>query len=797
MTAFAAGRRVKAGLTFVCLMALIFFFTSGSQAQQTRELVVIIDVSTSMHDLFDEARVQAKQFVSSARLGDRVTIITFGEASHLMERSRIRTSYDVARILSVIDELQAIEYSTNLPGGMERGVRELRQFYERDPENKRVLMWLSDDKSNPPKNVEELITFSTLKKRHEGGLPDRNWFEFRAPIESEADSEIDWFIKWISRSKMHLGVELITLENLGTLLSPDLERELRVRFMPGSEAVNGTTFSVVAELTDQGGGKPYSEAVPIFPHEIICRGSPWEETFRILFPTRPGKYLCRVSFVLPSDKLLVISPPQHSMRVKVQAEIRKLEKQIAKFDAAIAAAYEKSRLARDPTDRGLAVRERAELARQARESQLRTSLIFGPIGARGQYEVTAPLTPTRNLPLESIDMEKSFKLPRGLELRPAYRIVKGKLLADLLLTASEELELRDGWEMQGTISFQSTEEGVGIHPSSIPVKFYTAKGATRWGRRELIANTGYDRFTGVLSTALVYVLKGLQWLLAIIAIWFVLYLVRRYGFGATELVGTLDIVRNPGDRKMKPINLRRMGKLRATNSLTVGSNSKADIVISGGSVAEWHAKITTARTGAGTVVFIQPLQHNQILVNEVVYTDRKEIGDKDILTIGEFVFLYRCPDVQRETIVRFADGRSIRGTLISWDIDAPSFAFLPKSAPSLDARMIIEFPELKAVFFIRKTSRFSSDGFFRFQKPTGGRPVEVIFNDGELLEGYMVGEASEWSKRFYLIPKERGEIALVLVERSAAQNVFMRDAFEKVPADLVNVFRTLLGRKGI
>lgn len=220
-------------------------------------------------------------------------------------------------------------------------------------------------------------------------------------------------------------------------------------------------------------------------------------------------------------------------------------------------------------------------------------------------------------------------------------------------------------------------------------------------------------------------------------------------------------------------------------------------MISGGSVADWHAKITTARTDAGTVVFIQPLQHNQILVNEVVYTDRKEIGDKDILAIGGFIFLYRCPEIQRQTIVRFADGRSIRGILVSWDIDAPSFEFLPKDAPSLDARMIVEFPELKAVFFIRKTSRFSGDRFFRFEKPTGGRPVEVIFNDGELLEGYIVGEASEWSKRFYLIPKERGEVALVLVERSAAQNVFMRDAFEKAPADLVNVFRTLLGRKRI
>ena len=61
----------------------------------------------------------------------------------------------------------------------------------------------------------------------------------------------------------------------------------------------------------------------------------------------------------------------------------------------------------------------------------------------------------------------------------------------------------------------------------------------------------------------------------------------------------------------------------------------------------------------------------------------------------------------------------------------------------------------------------------------------------------MIGEANEWSKRFYLIPKELGEIALVLVERSAVQNIFMRDAFEKQPVDLVGSVRGFLNRNGL
>jgi hypothetical protein len=133
---------------------------------------------------------------------------------------------------------------------------------------------------------------------------------------------------------------------------------------------------------------------------------------------------------------------------------------------------------------------------------------------------------------------------------------------------------------------------------------------------------------------------------------------------------------------------------------------------------------------------------------------------------------------------------------VSWDIDTPTFEFLPSGAPSVDARMLIEFSELKAVFFIRKTSRFSVERIFSGDRRASGRPVEIIFNDGELIEGYMVGEAGEWSDRFYLIPRQRGEVALVLVEHSAVQNIFMRDAFEKRPLDLVGSVKNFIGKNG-
>jgi hypothetical protein len=778
-----------------CVFAVLFLFfcVARAHADETRELVVVIDISTSMLDLFDETKSQAKQLVSSAQVGDRVTIITFGERASLIERSRIRNSYDIARLISVVDELEATEFSTNLPAGMERGLSELKQFYNEDPDNPRVMMWLSDDKDNPP-DIPGLITFSTLKERESGKLPDKRWFKFERPIQPEAESDLGWFVDWVSRSKMHLSVELLT-DDLGTLLAPDLERDIRLRFEPGTEAVRGSSFSVVAEVTAES-GKSYSEAIPVTPSKIVCRGAPWEQTLRVLFPNRGGSYVCRISLVLPSDKLLIISPPQLTLRGKVQPEIKMIQNPVAAIDAAIRKGIRKKALGPGfATQTALASRERAELARVPnRPAQPQTSLLFGPIAARGQYQVTATLTPSRNLHVETLRMKSNLNLPRGLEFEPEFRVTGGKLFADLYLTAGANLELSDGWELKGGISFYSTQEAVEIYPPNIPVKLYTQKSASRWGRRELGTAPAYEQFGKLAAAAKGYAVMFGKWLLGFMGLYLLFYVMRRYAFGMTELVGSLEIVKNPSEHVVKPVNLRRMGRLRATNSLTVGSSKKADIVLAHDSLADWHAKITTAKTDAGTVVFVQPLHHNHVLVNDVAYTRRKEISDKDTLAIGDYTFLYRCPEMQRETIVRFNDGKSLRGVPVSWDIDTPTFEFLPKGAPSLDARMIIEFSELKAVFFMRKTRRFSAERIFAGDRRSSGRPVEIIFNDGELLEGYMVGEAGEWSKRFYLIPKERGEVALVLIEHSAVQNIFMRDTFERQPFDLMGSVKSFIGK---
>ncbi len=749
---------------FFVLLAL--FAPSNGHADTPRDLVVVLDISTSMFDIFDQAKAQAKQFISSAQLGDRVTIITFGKTSHLLERARIRSSYDIARALSKVERLEPTEFGTNLPSGMKHGLEEMQRFYEEAPDAERILLWLSDGKDNPPKDIPNLITFETLKKRKEGQLPDTNWFVFEAPIQPEVVSDVEWFVDWARRTQMKLTV--VPLSNdTGMLYTSEPHGDLTVRFEPDHPGVWGTSFSVVAEVSSQDGDS-YSATVPLTPPVIVCADRPWEQTFRVTFPDRPGDYVCRISFVLPSDKMLEITPPQIAVSGSVQEEMKTIARHVASIEETFERDHEQYLQKRAQSQTALGAELREELEEMARLSEDRPSLLFGPIVAGGHYTETARLYPTGNVPLDSIYMETHFRLPAELELEPTFRIEDGTLVADIRVVAGANPMFEDGCDIRGMVSFHSKEKGVEIKPDRIPARFYSKAVRTRWGRREIEMPAAYGSMASAVNICKRYIAIMLKVLILALFIGALFYVFKRYRSSPSKLVGRLELIRAPAGRKLRSFELSQIGRTKASDSLIVGSNGEADILLLHPSVAHSHAKITTAQTDAGAVIFIEPLNESEVLINGAACTRQKELADQDQVKIGDFVLLYGRPDMNRETLVEFIDGTVMRGTLVSWDIDAPTFAFLPWGTSS---RKVIDFSELKSVSFIRKSGALSRWNLFVREKSPTGRQVEIIFSDGELLDGYLVGDSNEWSKRFYVIPKEKKEVALVLVERSAVQDV--------------------------
>jgi len=93
-------------------------------------------------------------------------------------------------------------------------------------------------------------------------------------------------------------------------------------------------------------------------------------------------------------------------------------------------------------------------------------------------------------------------------------------------------------------------------------------------------------------------------------------------------------------------------------------------------------------------------------------------------------------------IVRFADGRIMKGYTQNFSPNKPTFHLRPADPKASEETIEVLVQELKAVFFVRD---FSGDPNYKEQKKfsegvkPSGRVVEVTFKDGERIIGSTLG----------------------------------------------------------
>jgi hypothetical protein len=90
----------------------------------------------------------------------------------------------------------------------------------------------------------------------------------------------------------------------------------------------------------------------------------------------------------------------------------------------------------------------------------------------------------------------------------------------------------------------------------------------------------------------------------------------------------------------------------------------------------------------------------------------------------------------QKIVVRYADGRILKGHVQDFHPSRPQFSLWPSINATPKERVIVPVARLKAVFFVRD---FNGNPGFRGQKTAAvrgqGRRVEVTFNDGESVTG--------------------------------------------------------------
>ncbi len=760
----------------ILLLACAAILTGSSAAQaKTRELIIVIDKSMSMLDEFDTAKDQAKSFAASAQVGDRVTIITFGNSAHLLERVRVKSSGDIARVLSEIDEIAPTDFATVLSAGMERSLEELQGGYSENAENEREVLWLSDDKNNTPPELGGLLNFVQLKKKEARRMPERDWFAFRSPLRQQ-ESDIDWFVPWANRRETPLHVRLDTVQLVVT--PPDVRREIQVLFEPEDPAAQEISFSAVAEVADVS-GPPRFVTVPIRPETVICKARAWEESFSLTLPDKAGTYACKISFVLPSEKILKIVPPQVSLKATVRPMVVKA-KQPDVLAAALADAAARAQ------NRSLSIAERGDGAQEP--EILSRGITFGPISAGKKYVQKISLQTKPDLTPETLGIVLNFQLPQGLELRPTFLSFGDGIAAEITLVADSSFHFSGKWEKNGAIRFTADEQAK-IVPEEIPIHLF-AMGQPAVGSRPADPpGSGWiDKLLALTSRFLVAIKIFLTSGTLLLAFYFI----RRYVVAGEGLNGILEVIDNQTGKVTRTINLRRLGRLKGRSFLIIGRSKEADIVLGDASVAEIHAKLSAAKTSAGTLLFVRPLSHPSFFVNGLPCTKARELSNGDILRLGNIRIFYRRRELLKETILCFNDGRLLRGILTTWDIDAKRFEFLPKGVPSVEDKMLVDFAELKWTSFVGKKKRRLLNKM-RGSNGSAGRFAEIIMKDGEVLEGYVLNDLAAWNERFYLIPRESSERSLYLVERAAVQNIFLRE-LEK--PRMSEILRNLSSRHG-
>jgi hypothetical protein len=112
--------------------------------------------------------------------------------------------------------------------------------------------------------------------------------------------------------------------------------------------------------------------------------------------------------------------------------------------------------------------------------------------------------------------------------------------------------------------------------------------------------------------------------------------------------------------------------------------------------------------------------------------------------------------IQNKIVVRFQDGKIIKGYTGDFLPTKPAFHIMPLNAPAATKPFLVQVADLKAVFFVRdlvgnpahrERLEFAAD------KPAVGRKIRVVFKDGEILvgttQGYDPGRTG-----FFIVPAD-------------------------------------------
>lgn len=112
--------------------------------------------------------------------------------------------------------------------------------------------------------------------------------------------------------------------------------------------------------------------------------------------------------------------------------------------------------------------------------------------------------------------------------------------------------------------------------------------------------------------------------------------------------------------------------------------------------------------------------------------------------------------MQNKIVIRFADGRVLKGITNNFFPNKETFHFSPVGAGHADQPQEIRISDLKAIFFVKDfdgNPKYEEKKEFNPARPMPGRKISVLFTDGELMVGVTTGYQSN-RPGFFVIPAD-------------------------------------------
>lgn len=775
-------------MVFAAIVTLLLVPANPARAET--DLVLLLDLSTSMRGLFPEVREQVFQEIDTAEIGDRVVIITFGAGVHLLARRRVRGPADRAYLRALVQGLEPSQRATYLTRGLDRGFKELLGLFETAPDRDRRMIWLSDDKNNPPASLgDEVFTLADLRKQNADFKPQGEWFSFDAPMGETAAAELSEFLQWARRTLFHVEVREAGV-TLGTLTAPEMTAQTTIHFVPQHGGLEGLEFLVLARVSDPTAPEAPHHDLTVEPSVVKVQAGEWEQTFTLSFTGEPGSYTGFVVFESYARTNFRVEPERIALAFAVEAPL------------VVAAAPEVEAVPQTLTEIAAEILEGAERpvggARGARP------LEFGPVEPGNSYQTVIQLSTNAPVSRSDLRLQTEFELPAGFELRAEFtgkdQLFRARLQLKVSSSAAVSQLALQGGAIEGRITFAADQPNIRVLPAYRRVLVKLDSRSQRWGRRllpaevpltrtqaeqmtlEEIAQQQQDAVEGrttpsrarqLMGRVLPVVRSPFLWggmALVVVVGW----LVMRFRPRETAFFGELVVIKDPHPRKMRDVSLRRAGGQSGRDALSVGSAAGSDVRLAHESVRDLHVRILAAPVGENTVMTLQPARGAEVKVNDKVRTERVRLNDKDLIAIGDYIFLFSSPEPQRRVVVRFLDGSVLRGTPLQWDIAQSDFQLLLDDPGGDEDTAHVDFADLKAVFFVQETmegralDRISADRFMpEFD-------IEVEFRDGEKIAGFALRDYTEHAPRFYLVPQDDPTVVSVLIERANTKTVVQR-----------------------